>query len=223
MISWLLENELLKKDLTSKDEEQNRIRQRWRKEAEDAIRNLKTKYEDVEVQKQILERQLYESEKEKNRLRNDNDSVIKDYADLQEKIATDTCLRQQNDRKEITPTMEKKLGSEKEMNRILSADLQSSRKENENLAAIITSKEDALKRSQLNVQSIQDDLMKEKNKHSATDKERTSLKGMFSTCSWKTLKYNMYNMRNHCSIKIFDVPNITLILQSVNSQIKNNS
>lgn len=181
-----IENKNLKCDSQIKDEEFSRVRQRWRNEAEDALRSMTTSYEDVLTQKRLVEKQILISEQEKEKLRASNDRLEKDLAELNAKTASEKRilqLKEDTNHAAIQTSLhfnnavEKKAESDREMTRLLSADLQMVRKENNTLAEALTSKDDSLKKLRREMNEMESKLWEEERKNNSLNREMESLKG----------------------------------------------
>jgi len=171
------EIEILKTEARNKDEEQSRVRQRWRKEAEDALRNLKTNYKDVLAQKRLLEKQLEEVDEEKENLRSKNDRLEKDLADTQANVASEKRSMQLNMKEQDSPVQISSDLGHKEIARLLSHDMQSVRKENSKLVEILTSRDEAVKILKSKLLESEEVLQKEMNSNEELKCEISSLKG----------------------------------------------
>lgn len=168
----LNENECLKTESRAKDEEQNRIRQKWKAQAEDMLRLLKTEQRELVAQNQLLERQFRDSQEEKNKLRDENDKITKEYANLQLTVAKNKRIYEQHtDRISIREDNDFTV-------RDLSIQVDTLKSEKESLQAILSSKENAIKTLQTKQEEIVADLRIERNKNSDLNRERVSLKGM---------------------------------------------
>ena len=77
--------------------------------------------------------------------------------------------------------MEKKLSSEIESNKILSASNESLKKEKEYLISALSKREETIQELQLSIQTAQQHLFNERMKSDDMNKERTFLKGNFFT------------------------------------------
>jgi len=173
------EIELLKGELTSKDEDQHRVKQRWRKEAEDAIRNLKTSYEDVLAHNRMLEKQLSESESEKIKLRQSNDDIAKDHLDFQTIVAAEK-LNFQKEQQQYSKSASRTTDQSKELTKMLSSDLQTFRKENESMAVALTTKDDQLKKLKEELSTTESKLNTERQSNKSVNKENVALKGQLA-------------------------------------------
>ena len=172
------EIESLKTEARNKDEEQSRVRQRWRKEAEDALRNLKTNYKDVLTQKRLLEKQLEEVDQEKEELRSKNDCLEKDLADTQANVASEKRSMQLYMKEQDSSVQSSKDLDHREIARLLSLDLQSVRKENANLTEILTLRDEAVKILKSKLFENGEVLQKEKKSNKELKNEVNSLKGI---------------------------------------------
>ena len=169
------ENENLRCELQRKDEDHNRIKQIWRKEADDTIRNLKISYNDVLLQSRLLEKQLESSDKEKAKLRKDKDDIEKHHTELQAKFAAHSLLLQKEKQTALLSDDESKEGRCS----TLPAKLQTLLKDNKDLAVALTSKDDQFKKLQLSVKKNEESLRKETENCKNLTKENANLKSNF--------------------------------------------
>ncbi|XP_066911870.1 putative leucine-rich repeat-containing protein DDB_G0290503 isoform X1 [Clytia hemisphaerica] len=186
------ELESLKAESQVKDEEQTRVKQRWRKEAEDALRNLKTTLKDVTAQKRLLENQLSEVEKEKENFRAKSDHLEKKLADLQTEVASkqrDMQMYMQDKGASESPGPSAgATKKERDLARLLMADLQKLRQENEKLVDSITGKDDMIERMKTKLTAAQEASSKqpitkpcEKNHSNANPQEVFELKNVIKS------------------------------------------
>lgn len=159
------ENETLRCELQRKDEDHNRIKQIWRKEANDTIRNLKRSYNDVILQSRLLEKQLERSDKEKVKLREDKDDIENHFTELQSKFVTHSLLSDEDSKEGGFLT--------------LSARLQTLLKDNKDLTVALTSKDDQFKKLQSSVKENEESLRKETENCKNLTNENANLKSIF--------------------------------------------
>ncbi|XP_057302210.1 early endosome antigen 1-like [Hydractinia symbiolongicarpus] len=170
----LNENERLKTESRTKDEEQNRVRQKWKAQAEDMLRILKTEQRELVAQNQLLERQLRDSQEEKNKLRDENDKITKEHANLQLIVTKNKRINEQHaDRVSIRKESDFTV-------RELSFQVETLKSEKASLQAVLSSKENAIKMLQTKQEELVADLRIERNKNSDLNRERVSLKGQLA-------------------------------------------
>lgn len=173
------EIENLKSDSRIKDEEHSRIRQLWRKEAEDALRTLKTSYEDVLTQKRLIEKQLIVNDQEKEKLRSNNDSIEKELATLNATIANEKRnlqIKEDAQMSSLGNPSEKSNQSEKEM---LVADLQQARKDKKAMSESLRIRDETLSKLQNSFSKVEIKLSEEEKKNSSLNEELATLKGFY--------------------------------------------
>ena len=162
-----MEIESLKVEVRTKEEEYSHAKQRWRKEVDDAIRNMKTDYHDVYTQKRLLEKQLLDFDGEKEALRAKNDRLEKELADLQTDIASKKRDMQLNllDQEDSTAGLAASTpatANDREIARILMADLQAIRKENQTLTHALSTKNEEIKTLDTKLAQQKEQLHREK-------------------------------------------------------------
>lgn len=170
----------MKSEIRSKEEEHSHFKQRWRQETEDALRNLKTNYQDVCTQKHLLEKQLYDLEGEKETLLSKNHILEKDLADLQTDIASKKRVMQLNlrEQQEDLPTgslasssmIAPVTSNDREVARVLMADLQVLRQKNQNLTIELAKKKEEVKVLETKVMQQHHQLQREKASHMSAGK-----------------------------------------------------
>ena len=168
--------ESLKQQLSHKEQEHNQLKQKWRMEAEDSLRQWKSKHDEMRNKYQNLERRVSETDEEMLKLRSEKDKLAKDVAFLETQSAESKKLERE-DFKDHTKKIEQKLESEKHVTKTLSTDLQVLKKENETLAEALSAKADSIKKMKQSLADAKEDLRKEKVKTEQLSKERSSLKG----------------------------------------------